>query len=178
MLHKSGVTDGKDGIWFILRSHVCKSILKGVASPWQLDRRIFPILKILTLPLVVGRKCAGNSSKLQEKYVSVVVSVFWARRIDFPPSLNFSTEDVPSRFDNFRQFATACQLRHLYSSADRKKLTYITHAHLLIYCQALYALSICTVGDMEINVWRNEIWRQIGPIFYWKHTNDNYRHMI
>ena len=47
-----------------------------------------------------------------------------------------------------------------------KKLTYLTHAHFLIYCQALYALSICTIDDMEINVWRNEIWRQKGPIFY------------
>ena len=28
------------------------------------------------LPLVVGRKCAGNSSKLQENYVSLVVCIF------------------------------------------------------------------------------------------------------
>ena len=41
------------------RSHVCKSILNGVASPWQLDRRIFPKWKLLALPVVVGRKCAG-----------------------------------------------------------------------------------------------------------------------
>ena len=32
------------------------------------------MLIILALPLVGARKCAGNSSKLQEKYVSVVVS--------------------------------------------------------------------------------------------------------
>ena len=100
---------------------MCKSILKGVTLLWQLDRRILLILKILALPLVIGQKCAGNSSKLQGKYVSVVECLFWARRIDISPSLIFFKEDVSSKFDNFREFATACQLHHLYSSAHRKK---------------------------------------------------------
>ena len=64
-----------------------------------------------------------------------------------------------------------------YSSAHRKKLAYLTHAHLLIYCQALYAISICTIDDMEINVWRKEIWRQKGLFSTKHHTNDNYRYV-
>ena len=106
-----------------LKSHVCKLILKGVASPRQLVR--------------------------------------WDL-----PGIENPRPAIGCRFDDFCQFAAACQLRHLYSSANREKIKFLTHAHFLIYCQALYALSICTIGDMEINVWRKEIWRQKGPIFY------------
>ena len=46
---------------------VFKSLLKGMASSWQLDLRIFPVLKILALPMVDGWLCAGKSLILQEK---------------------------------------------------------------------------------------------------------------
>ena len=52
---------------------------------------------------------------------------------------------------------------------------YITNVHLLIYCQELYAISIYTIDDREINVWMKEIWRQKGLFSTKKNTNDNYR---
>ena len=48
--------------------------------------------------------------------------------------MNFSREDVSSRFDNFRQFATACQLRHSVMKRHQVKPAWFDFSLFIILC--------------------------------------------